>query len=167
MVSGVHNRMLALGTLWGLLLAIFPAVLAFGRFVLSSFLISAFICAGFSGAVCMLFAGLGAAATPGGRGPFAAVRTEVLQGLVSVVLAVITICHTLRVTVSGILAEGPSEILDLFRRLAVSVEGATAVSAVFVYTAATGTLLSQMVGAALRRIVRPEAVACRAVPGLC
>ena len=164
MVSGVRNRLLALGALWGLLLAIFPAGLAFDRFALSPFLISVFICAGFSGAVSMLFAGLRVAATPAGRGLFAAVRIGVLQGLISAVLAAVTIWLALTVTISGFSVGSPSEILDLFRRPAIFVEGAIGAIAVLVYTAAVGTLLSPVVGAAIRRIVRSGSAARRTVP---
>jgi hypothetical protein len=161
MGSGVRNKLLALGALWGLLLAIFPAVLAFDRFALSPFLISALICAGFSGAVSMLFTGLRAAATPARRGLFAAVRIGVLQGLISAVLAALTIWLALTITISGFSVESPSEILDLYRQPAIFIEGAIAAIAVLVYTVAVGTLFSPVIGATIQRIVRPESAARR------
>jgi len=163
MVSSVRNRLLALGALWGLSLAIFPAVLAFDRFALSPFLISAFVCAGVSGAMGMLLAGRRAAATPAVRSLRPAVRTGILHGLASAALAAVTIWLALTITISGFSVGSPSEILDLFRRPAIFIEGAIAAVAVFVYTAAVGTALSPVVGAAIRRIVRPESAVRREV----
>lgn len=164
MTSSVRNRLLLLGALWGLVLAALPAVLAFDRFALSPFLISAFACAGISGAMGMLLAGRRAAATPAGLGLLPAVRIGVLHGLVSAALAAVTIWLALTVTISGFSVGSPSEILDLFWRPAIFIEGAIAAIAVFVYTAAVGTVLSPVVGAAIRRIVRSEPAARRTVP---
>ena len=164
MVSSVRNKLLTLGALWGLLLAIFPAVLAFDRFALSPFLISAFVCAGVSGAIGMLLAGRRAAATLAGRGLLPAVRIGVLHGLVSAALAAVTIWLALTVTISGFSIVSPAEILALFSRPAIFIEGAIAAIAVFVYTAAVGTVLSPVVGAAIRRIARPEPAARRTAP---
>ena len=163
MVSRVRNRLLALGALWGLLLAIFPAVLAFDRFAISPFLISAFVCAGVSGAIGMLLAGRRVAATLDGRGLLPAVRIGVLHGLVSAAFAAVTIWLALTVTIFGFSVGSPSEILDLFRRPAIVIEGAIAAIAVFVYTATVRTILSPVVGMAIRRIVRPKSAARRAV----
>ena len=163
MTTSVRNKLLVLGALWGLVLAILPAVLAFDRFALSPFLISAFFCAGLSGAVGVLVAGRRATDAPERRGLLAVVRIGVLQGLVSAALAAVTIWFALTVTISGFSVGSPAEILDLLLRPSIFVEGAIAAVAVFTYAAAVGTVLSPIVGAAIRRLVRPKSAARRAV----
>ncbi len=79
-----------------------------------------------------------------------------MQGLV---FAVITIWLALTATISGFSVDSPSEIIDLFRRPAIFVEGAIAAIAGFVYTAAVETVLSPVVEVTIRRIVRPAVVA--------
>ncbi|CAA9452006.1 MAG: hypothetical protein AVDCRST_MAG78-3518 [uncultured Rubrobacteraceae bacterium] len=166
MTSNVRNRLLLLGALWGLVLAALPAVLAFDdRFVLSPFLVAAFVCAGLSGAVGALVAGRGAAATSSTRrGLLAVSGVGALQGLVSGTLAALSIWLALAVTISGFSAGSPGEILDLLRRPEIFVESAIAAIAILVYTLTVGTLLSPVVGAVLCRLVRRGPDAHRATP---
>lgn len=84
--------------------------------------------------------------------------------MVSAALAAVTIWLALTVTISGFSIVSPSEILALFSRPEIFIEGAIAAIAVFVYTAAVGTVLSPVVGVAIRRIARPEPAARRTAP---
>ena len=165
MTSNVRNRLLLLGALWGLVLAALPAVLAFDdRFVLSPFLVAAFVCAGLSGAVGALIAGRRAATSSTRRGLLAVSGVGALQGLVSGTLAALSIWLALAVTISGFSTGSPGEILDLLRRPEIFVESAIAAIAILVYTLTVGTLLSPVVGAVLCRLVRRGPDAHRATP---
>ena len=165
MTSSVRNRLLLLGALWGLVLALLPAVLAFDdRFVLSPFLVAAFVCAGLSGAVGALVAGRRAANGSTRRGLLAVSGVGALQGLVSGTLAALSIWLALTVTISGFSAGSPGEILDLLRRPEIFVESAIAAIAIFAYTLIVGMLLSPVVGAVLCRLVRRGPGAHRATP---
>ena len=166
MTSSVRNRLLLLGALWGLVLAVLPALLAFDdRFVLSSFLVVAFVCASLSGAVGALVAGRRAAAPSSTRqGLLAISSVGALQGLVSGTLAALSIWLALAITISGFSAGSPGEILDLLRRPEIFVESAIAAIAVFAYTLVVGMLLSPVVGAVLCRLVRQGLVTRRAAP---
>ena len=165
MISSVRNRLLLLGALWGLVLAVLPAVLAFDdRFVLSPFLVAAFVCAGLSGAVGALVAGRWAATGSTRRGLLAVSSVGALQGLVSGTLAALSIWLALAITISGFSAGSPGEILDLLRRPEIFIESSIAAIAVFAYTLIVGTLLSPVVGAVLCRLVRQGLVTRRAAP---
>lgn len=166
MISSVRNRLLLFGALWGLVLAVLPAVLAFDdRFVLSPFLVAAFVCAGLSGSVGALVAGCRVAATGSTRqGLLAVSSVGALQGLVSGTLAALSIWLALAITISGFSAGSPSEILDLLRRPEIFIESSIAAIAVFAYTLIVGTLLSPVVGAVLCRLVRQGLVTRRAAP---
>ncbi len=81
--------------------------------------------------------------------------------MISGMLAALTIWLALTITISGFSVESPSEILDLYRRPTIFIEGAIAAIAVLVYTVAVGTLLSPVIGATIQRFVRPESAARR------
>ncbi len=168
MTSSVRNRLILPGALWGLVLAAFPAVLAFDRFALSPFLVAAFACAGLSGAAGAVVAGRRAMGlAPESRGLIAVSGIGAVQGLVSGVLAAFSIWLALSITISGFSVGSPGEILDLLRRPEIFIEGAVAAIAILLYTVAVGTLLSPVVGAVICRVVRRrEPAARRAVAGL-
>src|SRR5215210_3994382 len=127
MITSIHNRLLALGALWGLVLAALPAALS---------------CASLSGAIGALVAGHRAVAvTFARRGLLAISGVGALQGLVSGTFAALSIWLALATTISGFSAGSPLKILNLLWRPEIFVESAT--DAVFVYTAAVGILLSQ------------------------
>ena len=162
MIPSVRNQLLLLGALWGLTLAVLPAVLAFDdRFVLSSFLVAAFMCASLSGSVGALVAGRRAAGSTR-RGFLAVSSVGALQGLVSGALAALSIWLALAITISGFSVGSPGEILDLLWRPEIFVESAIAAVAVFAYTLIVGTLLSPVVGAVLCRLIRQGFVTRRA-----
>jgi hypothetical protein len=152
MTSSVRNRLLLLGALWGLVLAILSAALAFDGFALSPFLVAALMCAGLSGAIGALVAGRRAVTFRRRRGLLAVSGVGALQGLVSGTLAALSMWLALAITISGFSLEKPGEILDLLWRPGIFVESAIAAIAVLVY--AVGVVLSPVVGAAVCRLVR-------------
>jgi hypothetical protein len=126
MITSIHNRVLALGALWGLVLAALPAALS---------------CASLSGAIGTLVAGSRAVAVPfARRGLLAISGVGALQGLVSGTFAALSIWLALATTISEFSAGSSLKILSLLGRPEIFVESATA--AVFVYTVAVGILLS-------------------------
>ena len=128
MITSVRNRLLALGALWGLVLAALPAALS---------------CASLSGAIGALVAGHRAVAVPFARRCLLAVSgVGELQGLVYGTFAALSIWLALATTISGFSAGSPLKILNLLWRLEIFVESAIAAVAVFVYTVAVGMLLS-------------------------
>jgi hypothetical protein len=165
MIACTRNRLIVLGVLWELVLVVLPAVLAFNdRFVLSPFLVTALACAALSGAVGVFVAGRWVTGSVK-RGLLAVSGIGALQGLVSGTLA-FSLWIALSVTISGFSVGSPGEILDLLRQPAIFVEGAVAAIAVFVYTVAVGIVLFPVIGAVICRLVRGDASALRAIPGL-
>lgn len=148
MITSVRNRLLALGALWGLVLAALPAALS---------------CASLSGAIGALVAGHRAVAvTFARRGLLAISGVGALQGLVSGTFAALSIWLALATTISGFSAGSPLKILNLLWRPEIFVE--SAIAAVFVYTVAVGMLLTPVVGAAVYRLLREEDAAHRTAP---
>jgi len=168
MTSSVRNRLILTGALWGLVLAILPAVLAFDRFALSPFLVAALACAGLSGAAGAIVAGRRAMGlAPESRGMLAVSGIGAVQGLVSGVLAAFSIWLALSITISGFSVGSPDEILDLLQRPQIFIESAVAATAILFYAVVVGALLSPVVGAVICRLVRRrESAARRAAAGL-
>ncbi len=67
MTSTVRNRFLALGTLWGLLLAAVPALLMSSPYQLTGLLLAGLMCAALGGSLGTLVAGRRAAKKGDGR----------------------------------------------------------------------------------------------------
>lgn len=152
MTPHARNRLLLLGALWGLALAAVPAALAFDRFSLSPFLISAFLCAALSGAAGALVAGRRAAGSrPGG---WSILGAGALQGLVTALLAALSIWVALTATMAGFSTASPLEVLDLLTEPGIFMQSAVAAIAVFTYYAAVGLLLSPLIGTVIVRVVR-------------
>ena len=126
MITSIHNRLLALRVLWGLVLAALPAALS---------------CASLSGAIGALVAEPRAVAISfARRGLLAISGVGALQGLVSGTFAALSIWLALATTIFEFSAGSSLKILSLLWRPEIFVESATA--AVFVYTVAVDILLS-------------------------
>ena len=150
MITSVRNRLLALGALWGLVLAALPAALS---------------CASLSGAIGALVAGHRAVTvTFARRGLLAISGVGALQGLVSGTFAARSIWLALATTISGFSAGSPLKILNLLWRPKNFVESAIAAVAVFVHTVAVDMLLAPVVGAAVYCLLREEDAAHRTAP---
>jgi len=85
-MAATHNRLLALGALWGLLLAAVPALVMVDPLTLTGFLVAALVCAALSGATGTLVAGRRAArrasVRKGGSKLLASMGIGALQGLI-------------------------------------------------------------------------------------
>src|SRR4051794_34571168 len=107
MTTCVRNRLLALGILWGLLLAAVPALVMTNPYQLTGFLVAAITCAMLSGAVGTLSAGWRAARSTarsksaGCSGLLAALRTGTFQGLMGGAIAALLFWGLMALSISS------------------------------------------------------------------
>ena len=155
MISTSRNRLTLSGALWGLLLALLPAVFAFDGFALSPFLAAALLFSALSGAVGALVAGR-QAQRRSRRGWAFVSGIGALQGIVAAAVATLSIWVALTATMTGFSPAAPGRILLLLADPAIFLQSALAAVVVFVYAACAGLLLSPLVGSAILRLVREE-----------
>ena len=154
MTASVRNRLLALGTLWGLLLAAVPALLMTSPYQLTGFLVAGLACAALSGCVGTLAAGRWAAKKGAGRSGFlAGVGTGAFQGLVGGSVAALLIWALMAVTISGFTLRNPVEISVLMSPRVFTGSFFVALSA-FVYALVGGLLLGPIFGTLVNRVIR-------------
>jgi hypothetical protein len=154
MTSTVRNRLLALGVLWGLLLAAVPALYMTSPYRLTGFLVAGLACAALSGCVGTLVAGRRAAKKGGGRpGLLAGVSTGALQGFVGGVVAALLIWALMAVTISGFTLRNPVELSVLMSPRVFLGSFFVALSA-FVYVLVGGLVLGPIFGKLIDRAVR-------------
>jgi hypothetical protein len=155
MMATVRNRLLALGTLWGVLLAAVPALVMTRPYRLSGFLVAALLCAVLSGCVGALAAGWRAARRKESGGVLAGFGTGFFQGLVGGAFAAFLIWALMALTLSGFSLENPVEPSRLMSPRVFLGSFFVALS-VFVYVVAGGLLLGPAFGTLVNRTVRPE-----------
>jgi len=154
MTSTVRNRLLALGVLWGLLLAAVPALYMTSPYRLTGFLVAGLACAALSGCVGTLVAGRRAAKKGGGRpGLLAGVGIGALQGLVGGIVVALLIWALMAVTISGFTLRNPVELSVLMSPRVFLASFFVALSA-FAYALVGGLLLGPIFGTLVNRIVR-------------
>lgn len=160
MSTSVRNRLITLGILWGILLAIVPALVMARPYQLSGFLIAAVACAAMSGAVGTLAAGRRAALKGSGRrrAILAGTATGLFQGLVGGAFAALLIWGLMALTLSGFSLDNPVDVSVLMSPRVFL--GSFFVSlSVFLYALAGGLLLGPAFGTLVNRAVRKEATA--------
>ena len=158
MTATARNRLLALGALWGVLLAAGPALVMTTPYRLSGFLVAALVCAALSGCVGTLAAGRRAVARPGKsarRGMVAGFGTGFFQGLVGGAFAALLIWALMALTLSGFSLQNPVELATLMSPRIFMGSFFVALS-VFVYVVAGGLLLGPAFGTLVNRAVAPE-----------
>src|SRR3990170_458626 len=103
MTATVRNRLLLLGSAWGVLLAALPALVMTRPYRLTGFLVAALACAALSGCVGTLVAGRRAALRKRSdqRRVLAGVGIGFLQGLVGGAFAALLIWVLMALTLSG------------------------------------------------------------------
>ncbi len=154
MTSTVRNQLLALGTLWGLLLAAVPALLMTSPYKLTGLLVAGLACAALSGSLGTLVAGRWAAKKGSGRSDLlAGFRTGALQGLVGGIVAALLIWALMAITLSGFTLRNPVELSVLMSPTVFIGSFFVALSA-FMYTLVGGLLLSPIFGTLINRAVR-------------
>jgi hypothetical protein len=147
MTATVRNRLLLLGSAWGVLLVMTRP------YRLTGFLVAALLCAALSGCVGTLVAGRRAALREGGGGLLAGLGTGFLQGLVGGTFASLLIWALMALTLSGFTLENPVELSTLMRPR-VFLGSFFVALWVFLYAVAGGTLLGPAFGRLVDRAVR-------------
>lgn len=153
--AGVRNRLLALGVLWGLLLAVVPALVMTSPYRLTGFLISALVCAALSGCVGTLVAGRRAARIGRRSGVLGGTGLGMLQGLAGGLAAALLLWVLIAITTSGFTLQDPVELSSLMRPRVFLGSFFVALSA-FVYAVAGGLLLGPVFGKFIDRVVRVD-----------
>src|ERR671916_280115 len=110
MASNVRNRLLLLGVLWGLGLAVVPALVMTDPYQLTGLLVAAVVCAALSGAVGTLAAGLRVARKGGRAGFLAGIGTGLFQGIVGGGAAALLFWALMALTISGFTLRNPVDI---------------------------------------------------------
>ncbi len=155
MTATLRNRLLVLGTLWGVVLAAAPALAMTRPYRLTGFLVAALVCAALSGGVGTLAAGRRALRTRRNDGVLAGLSTGLLQGLVGGTFAATLIWALMALTLSGFTLENPVELSTLMSPRIFLGSFFVALS-VFVYVVAGGLLLGPAFGTLVNRAVRPQ-----------
>ena len=155
MTATVRNRLLLLGSAWGVLLAAVPALVMARPYRLSGFLVAALACAALSGCVGTLVAGRRAAlrSWSGRRPVLAGLGTGFWQGLVGGAFAALLIWALMALTLSGFTLENPVDLSVLMSPRVFLGSFFVALS-VFLYAVAGGTLLGPAFGRLVQRTVR-------------
>ena len=154
MTSTVLNRLLALGVLWGLLLAVVPALLMTNPYQLKGFLVAGLVCAALSGSLGTLVAGRRAATKGGERsGLLAGVGTGALQGFAGGIVAALLIWALMAITLSGFTLRNPVELSVLMSPRVFLGSFFVALST-FAYALVGGVLLGPIFGTLINRTVR-------------
>jgi hypothetical protein len=154
MTSTVRNRLLALGVLWGLLLAAVPALLMTDPYQLTGFLVAGLACAALSGSLGTLVAGRRAVKKGGKRSSLlVGVLTGVLQGLAGGIVAALLIWALMAITLSGFTLRNPVELSVLMSPRVFLGSFFVALST-FAYALVGGVLLGPIFGTLINRTVR-------------
>ena len=169
MTTTARNRLLVIGSAWGLLLASLPAFVMTEPFRLSGFLAAALICAVLGGCAGALAAGRRAASRGARGGLLASLVTGLFQGLVGGAVAAFSIFALMAVTLSGFAPGNPGAVADLMSPRVFLGSFFVALSA-FIYALLGGLLLGPGFGTLVNRAVRVrsnrgEAVAARGATG--
>ena len=159
MTASVRNRLLALGFLWGILLATVPALVMTDPYRLSGLLVASLVCAALRGCVGTLAAGRRAtllAARSGGAGRsslLAGVGTGASQGLVGGGVAALIFWGIMAVSISGFTLHNPVE-LSVLMEPDVFLGSFFVALSVFLYVLVGGLLLGPVFGTLVNRTVR-------------
>ena len=158
MTSRSRNRLLLLGSFWGLALATLPAFVMASPFRPTGFLLAALVFAALSGAIGAAVAGKRMLArVPVGDGArswlVSGIKAGAVQGLVGGTVAALLIWALMAVTISGFSLRGPLEPSILMSPRVFLGSFFVALS-VFVYALAGGLVLGPLFGALVERVVR-------------
>jgi hypothetical protein len=153
MTTRVGGRLLALGALWGLLLAAVPALVMMDPYRLTGLLVAALLCAALSGAIGTLAAGRRAVRSAGRSGVLAGVGIGAFQGLVGGGVAALLFWALMALTISGFTLRNPVE-LSVFMSPRVFMGSFFVALSAFLYAFAGGLLLGPIFGTLVNRIVR-------------
>ncbi len=155
-MTRASGQLLALGVLWGLVLAAVPAFLMTEPYQLTGLLVAALACAVLSGAAGTLAAGRRAARGAGRSKVVAGFGTGAFQGLVGGGVAALLFWALMALTISGFTLRNPVELSVLMSPRVFLGSFFVALSA-FVYAFVGGVLLGPVFGTLVNRVVRRDA----------
>ncbi len=166
MNASTRNLLILAGALWGLVMAVIPAEVAFrGPLILSPFLVSAFLAAALSAAAGFLLAGWvisrkrpDSGKEGWGRRLLTGAMAGVVQAVVTGVLATLTVWLAITITMSGFSVVTPGEILRLVRTPELFLQGWIVGRAVLIYSLVVGLALSPLTGSFIYWLIRREKV---------
>jgi len=153
LTAGTRNRLLALGVIWGLLLAAVPTLVMTDPYRLTGFLIVALVCAALSGCVGTLVAGRRAARSGRRSGVLGGAGLGAVQGLAGGLVAALLFWIIMALTTSGFTLQDPVELSGLMRPRVLLGSFFVALSA-FVYVFVGGLVLGPIFGKLIDRAVR-------------
>lgn len=161
MLRPTRNLLIFAGALWGFLLALVPAMAAFaGPLSLSPFLISALLCAAFSGAAGTLAASWSANRMRGFRTKdgqlqwlLSGFMTGLFQALVVGVSAALTIWLAMTITMTGFSVATPNAIYLLVSQPSIFLQSAIVARTILVYALVVGAVTAPFSGLAINRVV--------------
>jgi len=162
MTTQVSSRLLALGALWGLVLAVGPTFIMTEPYRLTGLLVAALICAALSGAIGTLVAGRRAVLLAARSGSYrrskvlSGIRVGAVQGFVGGGIAALLFWALMALSTSGFSLQNPVDISTLMRPQAFLGSFFVALS-VFLYAFVGGLLLGPVFGTLLNRIARKNA----------
>lgn len=167
MASSTRNLLIAAGALWGFVLALIPAIVAFaGPLNPSPFLVSALLSAALSGAAGTLVAASWASRTrrvrkKGGwpRWLLSGLMIGLLQAVVVGVLAALSIWLAMTITMTGFSVATPKAIYLLVSQPSIFLQSVIVARAVFVYALLVGVALAPFSGLAINWASGRKAVA--------
>lgn len=155
-----RNLLLAAGALWGFVLALVPAMVAFaGPLNPSPFLVSALLCAALSGAAGAWAAGRWSGWTHQRRRRdgwpswlLSGFMTGVLQAVSAAVLAALSIWLAMTITMTGFSTATPGAIYRLVSQPSIFLQSAIVARTVFIYALLIGVALAPFTGLAINRV---------------
>ncbi len=162
MTTQVSSRLLALGALWGLVLAVGPTFIMTEPYRLTGLLVAALLCAALSGAIGTLVAGRRAVLLAARSGSYrgskvlSGIRVGAVQGFVGGGIAALLFWALMALSTSGFSLQNPVDISTLMRPQAFLGSFFVALS-VFLYAFVGGLLLGPVFGTLVNRIARKNA----------
>src|SRR5215203_4480209 len=159
MTTQVSSRLLALGALWGLVLAVGPTFIMTEPYRLTGLLVAALLCAALSGAVGTLVAGRRAVLLAARSGSYrrskvlSGIRVGAVQGFVGGGIAALLFWALMALSTSGFSLQNPVDISTLMRPQVFLGSFFVALS-VFLYAFVGGLLLGPLFGTLINRTVK-------------
>jgi hypothetical protein len=159
MTTRVGSRLLALGVLWGLLLAVIPVLVMAEPYQLTGLIVAALLCAALSGCIGTLAAGRRAAKSiaqakgTGRSGVMAGVKTGAFQGFVGGGIAALLLWALMALTTSGFSLQNPVDV-SILTRPQVFLGSFFVALSVFCYAVVGGLLLGPVFGTLVNGITR-------------
>lgn len=154
MTTRSRNRLLLLGALWGLLLAVVPALVMTDPYELTGFLVAGLVCAVVSGCAGTLVAGRRAVRSGVRSGVLGGAGIGLVQGLAGGLVAALLLWAMMALTISGFTLRDPVE-LSVLMSPRVFLGSFFVALFTFLYAVVGGLVLGPLFGKLIDRVVGP------------